>query len=169
MKVREGSIFSVSPMLKKEGIVGLLARYYGKNMYFHCGCFFFQHPDLATRIDPELLRDLVPIKICQCTDTGFQDGSWSILMEIEEWDKKRSDWRMPSFKYIDSLNPQMAYIRTYDDITNSEFEQVVVRADQAQGYSDDGLEGFRSTEFKLNEIVADAKDLAYRNDWRPRK
>lgn len=167
----EGALFSISDKLRAEGIVGLLARYYGIKRHFQCGCYFFRDAALASTVDPELLKSLAPIKICQTTDQGFLDQEWKVLAMVPNWNHERVNWPMPTFKYVDVMDPNLTYLRTYDDITNEMVTNIPVASStvETEDYLRDGLEGHWLTERCLLRIVEEEKEALFRAAWQWRK
>lgn len=161
-KVVEGVIFSVSESLLAEGVIGVLARYFGKFPHLKCGCYFFYNSEPFGKRTYELLKSLTPIKVCQTSDLGFKTGEWSIIENIDCWETERTKWKLPAFKSVDAANPLLATVRTYDDITNSIYSEANVTAIEALGYHQDGVEGHKYTESQLNYIIEYKKEEQFR-------
>jgi hypothetical protein len=147
--VREGNLFC-APLPSGGLCVGLAARVKAPTVVAYVfGPRLQRLPQLDSAVG---LTSFRPTLVAMVAWRKLRSGEWPVLGNLEPWD--RTAWPIPPFAAIDSVNPEWADIRRYNDADLVlPWDEQRVPATLAAEYWEDGLYGSEALEIEADRLL----------------
>jgi len=130
--------------------IGLIARKGRRGVllgYFFCPRYDRVPDERAT--DGRKASEAILVE--QFGDLGVLSGDWPVVKTASDW--KRTEWPVPDFGWVDSVNPAVGYRTTYSDDLDECVREVRVSADEARSLPEEGLSGFIALTIRFENVL----------------
>ena len=150
LKIVQGDWFAV-PLRTGDYATGVAAR---ANRSGQILGYFFGPAQRSVPVlgDTERYSPSEAVLVCIFSSLKLERRAWPLLGRFQEWN--RDEWPMPAFSRFQELN-DAHYLQYYDDMNpNMAVRSVVVSAEEAANYPEDGLMGAGFVEARLTRLLA---------------